>query len=74
VRRADADKDGAVTLDELVAAAGRLFDEFDKAKAGKLDEAAIGEMFNAILTKSGLPAPRPAALKKEADKPERPAK
>jgi hypothetical protein len=37
VRRADADKDGKVTTDELATAAGKLFDEADKTKDGKLD-------------------------------------
>ncbi len=37
VRRADADKDGKVTLEELLAAAEKLFKEADKDKNGKLD-------------------------------------
>src|SRR5207237_2860880 len=68
VRRADADKDGAVTLAELVAAAGQLFDEFDKAKAGQLDEAALGEVLNGLLTKRGPPGARAAAAKSEGKK------
>jgi spore coat protein H len=42
VRRADADKDGKVTLAELLAAAEALFQEADKDKNGSLDEKAIG--------------------------------
>src|SRR5262249_60715129 len=41
VKRADADKDGKVTLDELLKAADRFYAECDKDKKGKLDEAAI---------------------------------
>jgi Ca2+-binding EF-hand superfamily protein len=41
VRRADKDKDGKVTLDELLAAAGGLFKEADKDKKGKLDQAGV---------------------------------
>ncbi len=49
VKRANADRDGRVTLDGLVAAAEALFKEVDKDKKGKLDEAAlaagIGQLF-----------------------------
>ena len=45
--RADANKDGKLTSEELLAAAGVIFDEFDKRKAGKLDE----ETFGQLLTK-----------------------
>ena len=48
VKRADADKDGKLTLDELVVAAEKLFDEFDKSKAGKLDESTFGAMLNEL--------------------------
>lgn len=48
IRRADADKDGKVTVDELVAAGGKLFDEFDKGRIGKLDETVFGELLNAL--------------------------
>jgi hypothetical protein len=53
VRRADADKDGKVTLDELVAAAEALFKEADKDQKGKLDEAALAAGINLL-----FPAPR----------------
>jgi spore coat protein CotH len=48
IRRADADKDGKVTLDELVAAAEALFKEADKNKDGKLDEKELGEAINLL--------------------------
>ncbi len=48
LRRADADKDGHLTLDELTAAADKLFVEADKDKAGKLDETAFGELLTTL--------------------------
>lgn len=48
VQRADADKDKKLTQDEMVAAAKALFDEFDKAKAGKIDDEVFAEMLNAL--------------------------
>lgn len=49
VKRADADKDGKVTVEELVQAAEALFKECDKDKTGTLDEkeiaAGIGLLF-----------------------------
>jgi Ca2+-binding EF-hand superfamily protein len=39
VRGADADKDGAITLDEAVKAAGDRFDRMDRTKDGTLDRA-----------------------------------
>ncbi|MFO0810255.1 MAG: CotH kinase family protein [Gemmataceae bacterium] len=66
--KADANKDGKLTADELVAAAGATFDAADKAKAGKLDMAAFSEMLTAL-----FPAPRfgppPAQPKAEPKKP-----
>ncbi len=41
LRRADADKDGKVTQEELLAAAEALFKECDKEKTGRLDEKAV---------------------------------
>lgn len=48
VTRADADKDRMVTEAELVAAAGAVFDEFDRKKAGKLDTAAFADLLTAV--------------------------
>ncbi len=49
VRRADKNKDGKVTLDELLTVANALFKDADKNKDGKLDEkelgAAVGQLF-----------------------------
>src|SRR5438876_9456255 len=49
IKRADADKDGKVTLDEPMVGGGKLFDEFDKVRTGKLDEAVFGVLLNAVL-------------------------
>jgi enterochelin esterase-like enzyme len=49
VKRADANKDGKVTLDELVAATKELFKEWDKDKKGELDEKQIAEGLNRLL-------------------------
>jgi hypothetical protein len=63
LRRADADKDGRVTLDELVAAAEALFRECDKDKTGKLDERAVAAGINLLFPPPpafGPPGGRPA--------------
>jgi spore coat protein H len=65
LNRADANKDGKLTSEELLTAAGAIFDEFDKRKAGKLDEETFGE----LLTKL-FPVPnagRPPAGPPKAD-------
>ena len=51
-QRVGADKDGKITLEKLVAEAGKLFDQFDKGKTGKLDESAFSDMLTAL-----FPAP-----------------
>jgi spore coat protein CotH len=51
-RRADADKDGKVTLTELTAAAELLFQEADKDKDGKLDQSELVAAFSLL-----MPAP-----------------
>jgi enterochelin esterase-like enzyme len=48
VKRADADKDGKVTLDELLAAAKELFKECDKDGKGSLDEKQIADAINRL--------------------------
>ena len=48
VKRADSDQDGKLTSAELLAAAEKLFDEFDKQKSGQLDETAFGLLLNAL--------------------------
>ncbi|HZY90042.1 MAG TPA: CotH kinase family protein, partial [Gemmataceae bacterium] len=52
LKRADADKDGKVSLDELVAAAEALFKECDKEKKGRLDEKGVAAGINLL-----FPAP-----------------
>jgi hypothetical protein len=81
LRRADKDKDGKVTLDELIAAAEALFKEADRNKNGTLDEKELTDGINLLFAPprgfgqpgSGPPRPReggaPAEPKKEANKP-----
>jgi enterochelin esterase-like enzyme len=49
MRAADADKDGKLTEDELVAAAKRLFKECDKDGKGAVDEKQLAEGINRLL-------------------------
>ncbi|WP_238602494.1 CotH kinase family protein [Fimbriiglobus ruber] len=51
--RADANKDKKLTAEELFSATRAAFDEFDRKKAGKLDEEAFADMLTAV-----FPAPR----------------
>ena len=51
--RADANKDSKLTSEELVGAAGKLFDTFDKKKTGKLEESAFSELLTDL-----FPAPK----------------
>ncbi len=48
VRRADLDKNGQVSKDELITTAEKLFDAQDSSKTGQLDKAKVGEMFNQL--------------------------
>ena len=48
VRRADADKNGQISKDELIGTAEKLFDAQDSSKTGQLDRAKVGEMFNQL--------------------------
>jgi spore coat protein CotH len=68
VQRADANKDGKVTLEELLAAAEALFQEADKDGKGKLDEKAVAAAVGALLPAPPGPGPRP----EQAPKGERP--
>jgi uncharacterized protein (TIGR03067 family) len=52
MKRADTNKDGKLTLDEVVAAATQFFKECDKDNTGTLDERQIAEGINRL-----LPAP-----------------
>lgn len=47
-KRADADKDGKLTVEELVKAAEALFAETDKDKKGKLEETALAAGINVL--------------------------
>lgn len=49
IKRADADKNGTLTRDELAAAVQQLFDEYDKDKNGTLDEKEIAEAINRLI-------------------------
>lgn len=57
--RADANKDGKVTSEEMLAAAGEEFDAFDKGKAGKLEEDTFGAMLNKLFPFSKFAPPPP---------------
>lgn len=48
VQRADANRDGNVDRDEILTAASKLFDEFDQAKTGKLDEDTFCELIDLL--------------------------
>ncbi len=53
--RADADKDGKLTADELQTAAAAIFKEYDAAKADKLDEEAFAKLLSSLLPNFGAP-------------------
>ncbi|MBX9624286.1 MAG: CotH kinase family protein, partial [Gemmataceae bacterium] len=59
VKRADADKDGKLTREELVAGAGELYDAVDAKKAGKLGEIEVGELFNKLFKQPAFWGPPP---------------
>jgi enterochelin esterase-like enzyme len=56
VKKADADKDGKVTLEELKAATEEIFKELDKDKTGKVDQTQLIEAMSKL-----IPAPGPGA-------------
>ncbi len=64
LNRADADKDERLTSDELLTAAGAIFGEYDKKKAGTLDEDAFGELLTSLLPNFGTPPDSPAPARK----------
>ena len=49
VQRADANKDGKISLDEFVAAAEALFQEADKEKKGRLEQSSIAAAINRLM-------------------------
>jgi spore coat protein H len=54
VKRADKEKNGKVTLDELIEAAEAFFKEIDKDSKGKLDERQIGAALGVLLPRPGF--------------------
>lgn len=50
VRRADADRDGKLTLAELTTTAAQLFDTADRGKAGRIDEPTFAALLNSLAT------------------------
>lgn len=64
LNRADSDKDERLTSEELLAAAGAIFGEFDKKKAGKLDEDAFADLLASLLPNFGSPPGRPPQERK----------
>jgi spore coat protein CotH len=72
LKRADTEKHGKVTLDELLAAAEALFKEVDKDGKGKLEEKDVAAAINALFpAPPPPPGPRPDEEKK-GDRPETP--
>jgi enterochelin esterase-like enzyme len=55
MKRADADKDGKVTLEEFVSAAKQLFKDIDQDNKGTLDEKQLAEALNRLMPGSGNP-------------------
>jgi len=53
MKRADADKDGKVTMEEFLAAAEAVFKEIDKDKKGKVDEKQLAEAIAKLLPTAG---------------------
>jgi spore coat protein H len=49
MKRAEAGKDGTITLDKLIKVAESFFKEYDKENKGQLDEAAIAASINSLL-------------------------
>lgn len=66
MKLADADGDKKLSSDELLAAMEKLFDQFDRDKAGHLDEQPFGELLNTLFPNLGGP---PAPPKKDEAKP-----
>ena len=52
VKQADADKDGKLTHDELMAAIKKLYEDSDKDNNGKLDESELAEGLNHLLPRT----------------------
>jgi enterochelin esterase-like enzyme len=59
MKRADANKDGKVTLEEFLAAAEAVFKEIDKDKTGKVDQKQLGEAMERLLPTPPAPGRGP---------------
>ena len=66
MKRADANKDGKVSLDEFVHAAEALFKEADKDQKGHLEESSIAAGLNLLFAPPPGFGPKPEQPKKEA--------
>jgi hypothetical protein len=68
MKRADANKDGKLSLDELTAAADAVFTEADKEKKGLLEESGVGAAISPLFAPRpgfGPPGPRAPGPKVE---------
>lgn len=63
--RADGNRDGKLTADELLGAAGLMFNEFDKEKSGKLDEDGFVGLLDAVFILPKAVSSPPAEPKQE---------
>jgi len=57
IKEADANKDGRVTLDELLAAARKTFKQADRGSNGLLDERQVAETMIRLLPAPTTPPP-----------------
>lgn len=65
-KRADADKNGKVTQDELTAVAEKLFDDFDRGKTGALAQPSFRDLLTELFPAPGFgPPPRPMPEEKK---------
>lgn len=58
-KRIGPNPEGKVTQPMMMSAAEKIFDEFDKTKSGKLDEAAFGELLNVLFPTPKFNPPKP---------------
>jgi spore coat protein CotH len=56
-KRADTDKDGHLTRAEIVAAAEKLYEEFDPRKTGQLDETQLGKLLTTLFPANNFGRP-----------------
>jgi hypothetical protein len=65
IRRSGPDKDGTVSIEQMMSAAEKIFAEFDKAKTGKLEEPVFADMLTAIFPVPNFGPPKGPLPKKE---------